>query len=191
MLQLSRARGPPRKIGVTTSTERLRRVALAYVVGVTLDVSWQIIEGRSWFFSGSAMSLAPSSINREKTKPRETIEGNLLLLYARNVTAFCTSFHEHTLTPHRSCVTTYITLAAVASPHTPRSLTPQTRPTFASFSGSTSCSAKMAATSGAPVVARTRPAEKNTQSKLTTPKHSGTYIATSTGGERHIQLRTI
>ena len=66
VLQLSRARGPPRKIGVTTSTERLRWVALAYVVGVTLDVSWQIIEGRSWFFSGSAMSLAPSSINREK-----------------------------------------------------------------------------------------------------------------------------
>ena len=71
--------------------------------------------------------------------------------------SFCTSFHEHTLTPHHSCVTTYITLAAVASPHTPRSLTPQTRPTFASFSGSTFCSAKMAATSGAAVVARTRP----------------------------------
>ena len=106
VLQLSRARGPPRKIGVTTSTERLRWVALAYVVGVTLDVSWQIIEGRSWFFSGSAMSLAPSSINREKRKPRETIEGNLLLLYARNVTAFCTCFDEHTLTSHRSCVTT-------------------------------------------------------------------------------------
>ena len=106
VLQLSRARGPPRKIGVTTSTERLRRVALAYMVGVTLDVWWQILDGRSWFFSGSAMSLAPSSINREKGKPRETIEGNLLLLYARNVTAFCTYLHEHTLTSHRSCVTT-------------------------------------------------------------------------------------
>ena len=130
---MSRARSPARKIGVTTSTERLRWVALAYVVGVTLDVSWQITEGRSWFFSGSAMSLAPSSIIREKRKPRETIEGNLLLLYARNVTAFCTYFHEHTLTPHRSCVTTYITLAAVTSPHTARSLTPQTRPHLLCF----------------------------------------------------------
>ena len=76
------------------------------MVGVTLDVSWQIIEGRSRFFSGSAMSLAPSSIKREKRKQRETIEGNLLLLYARNLTAFCTYFNEHTLTSHRSCVTT-------------------------------------------------------------------------------------
>ena len=41
-----------------------------------------------------------------KKKPRETIEGNLLLLYAQNVTAFRTYFHEHTLTSHRSCVTT-------------------------------------------------------------------------------------
>ena len=94
------------RLSVTTSTERLRRVALAYVVGVTLDVSWQIIEGRSWFFSGSAMSLAPSSINPEERIPRETKKGNLLLLYARNLTAFCTYFNEHTLTSHRSCVTT-------------------------------------------------------------------------------------
>ena len=106
VLQLSRARGPPRKIGVTTSTERLRRVALAYVLGVTLDVPWQILDGRSLFFSGSAMSLAPSSINPEKRIPRETKKGNLLLLYARNLTAFCTYFNEHTLTLHRNCVTT-------------------------------------------------------------------------------------
>ena len=86
--------------------DRLRRVALAYVVGVTLDVSWQILDGRSWFFSGSAMSLAPSSINPEKRKPRETKKVILLLLYARNLTAFCTYFNEHTLTSHRNCVAT-------------------------------------------------------------------------------------
>ena len=158
---MSRARGPPRKIGVTTSTERLRRVALAYVVGVTLDVSCHIIEGRSWFFSGSAMSLAPSSINPEKRKPRETRKGNLLLLYARNLTAFCTYFNEHTLTSHRSCVTT---LAHTCCRHLPTYASishPSDSSPFASFSGSTSCSAKMAATSGAPVVARTKTTEKN------------------------------
>ena len=151
-----RARGPAR-IGVPTSTERLRGVALAYVVGVTLDVSWQIIEGRSWFFSGSAMSLAPSSINREKRKPRETIEGNLLLLYARNVTAFCTYFHEHTLTSHRSCVTTLARTCCRRLPTYASISHPSDSSPFASFSGSTFCSAKMAATSGAAVVARTRP----------------------------------
>ena len=107
------------------------------------------------------MALAPSSINPEKRIPRETKKGNLLLLYARNLTAFCTYCNEHTLTSHRSCVTTFA--------HTCR----RRLPTYASISHPSDSShicfvfwfyfllSEMAATSGAPVVARTRTTEKN------------------------------